>query len=136
MTLSYSGNTELTSLTSLALPRRGYHQWYSTMQIEEYLTVSELAGRLKLKPKTIKNKMASGIFEKGRHYFSPPGLGPRFKWSAVVDWLEEEHKPKADEVESIPMARGYKMGSSPTGSLCLTWHRQCNASAMRTDDLR
>jgi hypothetical protein len=30
--------------------------------LEEYLTTPELAARLKVKPKTIKNKMASGVF--------------------------------------------------------------------------
>ena len=78
---------------------------------EEYLTIGELAARLKLKPKTVKNKMASGTFRKGIHYFSPQGLGPRFKWSAVVAWLEEEegNTTQAEE-DSIPMARGYLMG--------------------------
>lgn len=33
--------------------------------------------------------MASGVFRKGVHYFSPKGLGSRFKWSAVVAWLEQ-----------------------------------------------
>ena len=45
--------------------------------MEEYLTITELAERLKIKPKTVKNKMAAGIFQRGVHYFSPPGLGPR-----------------------------------------------------------
>ena len=45
--------------------------------MEEYLTITELAARLKVKPKTVKNKMAAGIFQRGVHYFSPPGLGPR-----------------------------------------------------------
>jgi hypothetical protein len=61
----------------------------STPMAEEYLTIAELSERLKVKPKTIKNKMARGIFQRGVHYFSPPGLGPRFKWSAVVTWLEQ-----------------------------------------------
>jgi len=51
---------------------------------EEYLTIAEVAARLKIKPKTVKNKMGSGIFRKGVHYFSAQGLGPGFKWSAVV----------------------------------------------------
>jgi hypothetical protein len=42
---------------------------------EEYLTIAEVAARLKIKPKTVKNKMASGIFQRGVHYFSPQGLG-------------------------------------------------------------
>ena len=81
---------------------------------EEYLTIAELSSRLKVKPKTIKNKMAIGTFIKGVHYFSPKGLGPRFKWSAVVAWLEERERGelKAAQVEDgIPMARGYYMGS-------------------------
>jgi hypothetical protein len=79
---------------------------------EEYLTIEELSARLKIKPKTVKNKMASGIFRKGTHFFSPPGLGPRFKWSAVVAWLEEPEAITAQaEPDSIPMARGYRLGN-------------------------
>lgn len=77
--------------------------------MEEYLTIPQVAERLKLSPKSVRNKMSAGIFRKGAHYFSPPGLGPRFKWSAVVAWLEDEHLAKADG-GSIPMARGYLMG--------------------------
>jgi hypothetical protein len=81
--------------------------------MEEYLTIIELSGRLKIKPKTIKNKMASGIFRKGVHYFSPPGMGPRFKWSAVVAWLEQSQEPEAtSDNDAIPMARGYKLRTS------------------------
>ncbi len=81
----------------------------------EYLTISDLAYRLTVKPKTIKNKMASGIFRRGVHYFSPKGIGPRFKWSAVVAWLEgrerEERKATTGAEDGIPMARGYYLGS-------------------------
>ena len=87
---------------------------------EEYLTIAELSARLKVKPKTIKNKMASGIFKKGVQYFSPPGLGPRFKWSAVVAWMEQgEASRQQDEGESIPMARGYTLGSGPSRKITL-----------------
>ena len=75
---------------------------------EEYLTIAELSSRLKINPKTIKNKMASGIFKRGVHYFSPKGIGPRFKWSAVVAWLEEKEEQTTHEGNgAIPMARGY-----------------------------
>jgi hypothetical protein len=77
---------------------------------EEYLTIAEVAERLKLTPKTIKNKMGQGIFKKGVHYFSPSGIGPRFKWGAVVAWMEQDESVTASEEESIPMARGYKLG--------------------------
>jgi len=71
---------------------------------EEYLTIDEVAARLKLKRKTVANKMSAGIFLKGVHYFSPPGLGPRFKWSAVVTWLERSGQAEFAE-DLIPMAR-------------------------------
>ena len=41
--------------------------------VEEYLTIKEVAARLKLKPKTVQNKMAAGIFKEGIHYFRPEG---------------------------------------------------------------
>ncbi len=79
--------------------------------IEEYLTIAEVAARLKVKPKTIKNKMALGVFSLGVHYFSPTGIGPRFKWSAMVAWLEESGRVSpSNEAEPIPMARGYNLG--------------------------
>jgi hypothetical protein len=81
--------------------------------VEEYLTIAEVAARLKIKPKTVKNKMAAGIFRKSIHYFSPQGLGPRFKWSAVVGWLErDQHREPQDERDLIPMARGYRLGET------------------------
>jgi hypothetical protein len=78
---------------------------------KEYLTIEELAQRLSWEPKTVKNKMESGIFKKGVHYFSPKGIGPRFKWSAIVAWLEEKHPPAANLTpDAVPMARGYVLG--------------------------
>jgi len=85
------------------------------MNTEEYLSINELASRLKLKPKTVKNKMSNGTFAKGVHYVSPKGLRPRFKWSAIVAWLEEkEDNPKAIDGGGIPMARGYYLGEHST----------------------
>ncbi len=81
---------------------------------EEYLTIAELSSRLKVEPKTVRNKMASGRFRKGVHYFSPRGLRPRFKWSAIVAWLEEKEEETTQEGKgAIPMARGYYLGESP-----------------------
>jgi hypothetical protein len=82
---------------------------------EEYLTIAEIAVRLKLKPKTIKNKMASGIFRRGVHYFSPDGIGPRFKWSAVVTWLEHgDDSMISNADDSIPMPRSYRLKEPAT----------------------
>jgi hypothetical protein len=69
--------------------------------VEEYLTIAELSARLKIKPKTIKNKMAAHIFRRGIHYFSPVGLGPRFKWSAVIKWLEQDEESQLAQNDSI-----------------------------------
>ena len=80
------------------------------MFAEEYLTIEEVAERLRLKPKTVQNKMGSGIFRKGVHYFSRPGIGPRFKWKAIVDWLESSSTEiDGDVAGGIPMARKYVM---------------------------
>ena len=80
------------------------------MFAEEYLTIKELAARLKLDPKTVRNKMAAGTFRKGVHYFRAEGMAARFKWSAVVAWLESSSAIADDEqAGAIPMARKYLM---------------------------
>ena len=80
----------------------------ATEKIEEYLTIIEVAARLKLSPKSIRNRMSAGVFRCGVHYFSPPGISPRFKWSAVVHWLEVGKEARRNGMsDPIPMARGY-----------------------------
>jgi Helix-turn-helix domain len=75
--------------------------------MNEYLTIPEVAQRLKLSPKTVRNKMASGVFKQGEHYFRRKGIGTRFKWGAVVAWLEGK-EAAASEVDLIPMPRSYR----------------------------
>lgn len=60
---------------------------------DEYLTVSEVSSRLKLSPKTVRNRMHDGTWRRGEVWFSPRGLAPRFKWSALVQWLETPSAP-------------------------------------------
>jgi hypothetical protein len=55
---------------------------------DEYLTVAEVAARLKLRVKTVRNRMYDGTWRRGEHWFSQPGISPRFKWSVLVRWLE------------------------------------------------
>src|SRR5947199_3959576 len=65
---------------------------------EEYLTVAEVAAPLKLNPKTVRNRMYDGTWRRGEHWFSRQGIGPRFKWSALVRWLEgNDTQPAADD---------------------------------------
>jgi hypothetical protein len=56
--------------------------------MEEYLTITEVAGLLRCKPKTVRNKMSAGIFRQGVHYFRPAGFDPLFKLTAVVELIE------------------------------------------------
>jgi excisionase family DNA binding protein len=78
---------------------------------EEYLTIAEVASLVNCSPKTIQNKMASGALRRGVHYFRPSGMGPRFKRSAVVAWIEEREEQQASPAKGIiPMARGYALG--------------------------
>jgi Helix-turn-helix domain len=87
---------------------------------KEYLTIEELSALLNLKPKTVKNKMAAGVFQRGIHYFRPRGLHPRFKWSAIVAWLEEKDKQITEQpTDAVPMARGYLLGSGKKSSIPL-----------------
>ena len=78
-----------------------------TTQDDEYLTVAELADRLKVAVKTVRNHMYDGTWHKGRHWFSPPGFSPRFSWSAVQRWLrgEDAATPPCPLGGDIPLAR-------------------------------
>lgn len=68
--------------------------------MDEYLTVAELAARLKLKPKTVRNRMHDGTWRRGDHWFRRVGIGPRFRWSAVVEWLEAQESPRGTARDS------------------------------------
>jgi hypothetical protein len=72
----------------------------------------ELAEQLGISPKTVKNKMAKGVFKLGVHYFKPPGLGPRFKWSAIVAWMEQSQGQTDTDSNVIPMPVHYRARES------------------------
>lgn len=57
--------------------------------VREYLTVSELALRIKFSKQTVYNLISAGKFEKGRHYLKPSRKKILFIWSGVTQWLEE-----------------------------------------------
>ena len=79
---------------------------------EPYLTIEAVSELLGVDPKTVRNKMYAGTLKRGVHWFSPRGLSPRFKWSAIVQWIEESEKsPEPESVGGgIPMRRGYSLG--------------------------
>jgi len=66
----------------------------------EYLTSSEAAEMLRVKPKTLNNMKARGVFSEGVHFFRRPGLGPRWKRDALVRWLEGS----ATAADAFPLA--------------------------------
>ena len=55
---------------------------------QEYMSIAEAAEFLRLNPRTLRNKMAAGLVRLGVHYFRAPGLGARFKRSALKAWIE------------------------------------------------
>lgn len=69
---------------------------------EEYLTVAEAAGLLRLSIKRVRNQMSSGVFVEGDHFVRPRGMGPRFIRSRLEAWLRGSNEPRNQE---IPMAR-------------------------------
>ncbi len=78
--------------------------------VDDYITVEELARRLNYRVKTVRNKVAEGVFKKGIHYSTAPGLPMMFKWSAIVACYQFSGSQQSDRIEdSIPMARGYYM---------------------------
>jgi hypothetical protein len=68
----------------------------------EYLTTAEAAALLRLKPKTLRNKVAAGVFREGVHFFRKCGLGPRWKKESLVEWLEG---PDTSGAEAFPLAQ-------------------------------
>lgn len=83
-------------------------------QDQEYLTVDEVAARLKCNRKTILNRISAGIYREGVHYFRPEGTNksgkrwhcdPLFKWSAVVAWVEGRNPEASPERPGRPEKR-------------------------------
>lgn len=81
--------------------------------VEGYLTDREVATRLGLAPKTLRNKVATGTFREGTHFFRPPGMTRRWKWSAVAAWVEGTRSTTPDTTV-IRLARSSE-SHSPDG---------------------
>ena len=90
---------------------------------DEYLTVAEVAARLKLTSKTVRNRMYDGTWRRGEHWFSRRGIAPRFRWSAIVRWLEAEDTPQAPglaygpEIPPPRPGRSQRIDRPTTGTL-------------------
>jgi excisionase family DNA binding protein len=75
--------------------------WHTAL--EEYLTIAETAALLKVSRKRVQNLMCEGVLKQGEHFFRPPGLGARFKRSALMAWIERTNESAA---ETITLKRG------------------------------
>ena len=69
--------------------------------MEEYLTVKELSGRIKLARQTIYNMIHKKEFVLHKHYYKPKAKIILFKWSAIEKWLEGDN-PNLDESTPCP----------------------------------
>jgi excisionase family DNA binding protein len=55
-----------------------------------YLSTAEAAAYLRWSKRTIREKVRTGVFRRGQHYFQPPGCQMRWTTEAIVRWLESE----------------------------------------------
>lgn len=68
----------------------------------EYLTTAEAAALLRISAKTLRNKVATGVFRHGEHFYRRAGLGPRWNRELLVAWIEGK-EPAG--VGSVPLAQ-------------------------------
>lgn len=77
----------------------------STLQHpSEYMTTREAGEFLRLSPKSLRNKIALGIFREGIHYHTRRGIGLRWIHSALVSWLEGTDRNERDD-DRLPLAQ-------------------------------
>ena len=55
--------------------------------MEEYLTATELAVRIKFSRQTLYNLIYKGSFVLGKHYLKPTPKKLLFKWSEIQKWM-------------------------------------------------
>jgi hypothetical protein len=69
-----------------------------------YMTTREAGELLRLSPKSLRNKIALGIFRAGVHYHTRRGIGLRWLHPALVAWLAGTDR--RDETEDdLPLAQ-------------------------------
>jgi Helix-turn-helix domain len=67
--------------------------------MEQYLTVNEVAERIKMAPGTIRNLVWRGEFKEGIHYVKPTSRKVLFIWSAIETWLHRDHLGPSDAAQ-------------------------------------
>ncbi len=66
---------------------------------EEYLTVRQVAERIKYREQTLRNMMSVGVFKRGVHYFKRRRRVV-FLWSSVEQWLREDSSSSGESRRS------------------------------------
>jgi hypothetical protein len=70
----------------------------------EYMTTREAGELFRLSPKSLRNKIALGIFRDGVHYHTRRGIGLRWIRSALVAWLAGTDRDD-ESADSLPLAQ-------------------------------
>ena len=70
----------------------------------EYMTTREAGEFLRLSPKSLRNKIALGIFREGVHYHTRRGIGLRWIHSALVAWLAGTDREEGGD-DRLPLAQ-------------------------------
>ena len=79
---------------------------------EEYLTVRQLAGRIKYGEQTLRNMMTAGVFRRGVHYYKRRGR-VLFLWSRMEQWLREDTVSSLEDDAPIEQPTSYDEGDQP-----------------------
>lgn len=70
--------------------------------MEMYLTVDELASRIKFSKQSIYNFIYKKTFIMGKHYFKPTPKIILFKWSEIQAWIEKPADASIETPENKP----------------------------------
>ena len=73
------------------------------MDASQFLTTAEVARRLGKNQRTIRAKVAEGVFLEGKHFFKPKGSQLLWDWDAVAKWVRGE-VPKKDDATTLKLA--------------------------------
>jgi hypothetical protein len=68
---------------------------------EEYLTISEISVRLKIRKQTLYNLIYQNKLTKGIHYFKPLPKKILFSWIAMIKWVESSGTDKGDNPQHL-----------------------------------
>jgi hypothetical protein len=107
------------------------------MDEKEYLTVKETAAFLDVSEKRVRNMMSprSGVFREDQHFFRPQSLDPRFKLSALRDYIEAKDRPAEAPRNLVALGKGLARDDRETlRPLCAQRRRGADSKDPRNRD--